>query len=166
MSCESINNFALWCLTAGNDDDLFILEPFEPEPGQYAARVRLNPARAANGLDRETQTRYSMDVLAYNKVSDDSVIRQRRKRSTNPSIVTVNINVQDINDTPPRFTSARYLGCKYLFHSYLWGSCGLMLHRGPAKKTRCTRHLASKPEIIIGQFWYILINILTIKNYH
>ena len=24
--------------------------------------------------------------------------------------------------------------------------------RGPAKKTGCTRHLASKPEIITGQF--------------
>ena len=36
-------------------------------------------------------------------------------------------------------------------------------YRGPAKKTRCTRHLASKFEIITGQFWYLLAKILIIK---
>ena len=35
---------------------------------------------------------------------------------------------------------------------------------GPAKKTRSTRHLASKPEINTGQFWYLLAKILIIKK--
>ena len=39
-------------------------------------------------------------------------------------------------------------------------------NKGPAKKTGCTRHLASKPEIITGQFWYLLAKILIIKSCH
>jgi hypothetical protein len=66
-----------------------------------------------NGLDREKKGSYSIDVFAYNDVNDDSVIRNRRRRSTNPSIATVNVVVTDTNDSPPRFTSASYKGCKF-----------------------------------------------------
>ena len=50
-----------------------------------------------------------------------------------------------------------YIHCLYVIKYY---------NRGPAKKTRCTRRLASKPEIITGQFWNLLAKILIIKSCH
>ena len=91
-------------VSAGNDEGYFVLD-------RKTGELRLNPVRAANGLDREAKSSYSMDILAYNEVYDDSVIRNRRKRSTNPSIVTFTVEISDENDTPPRFTNRDYYGC-------------------------------------------------------
>ncbi|XP_070186154.1 cadherin-87A-like isoform X2 [Littorina saxatilis] len=98
------NNKVYYRVAAGNEDGLFSLN-------RETGELSLNPSRAAGGLDREQKEVYSMDVLAYNEVHDDTVIRARRKRSINPSIVTVNVTVGDLNDTPPRFTDTDYHGC-------------------------------------------------------
>ena len=39
-------------------------------------------------------------------------------------------------------------------------------HRGSAKENGCTCHLASKHEIVTGQFWNLIANILMIKSCH
>jgi len=93
-------------VSAGNDEGYFVLD-------RKTGELSLNPVRAATGLDREAKTSYSMDILAYNEVYDDSVIRYRRKRSTNPSIVTFTVEISDENDTPPRFTDTDYYGCGF-----------------------------------------------------
>ncbi|KAK7507306.1 hypothetical protein BaRGS_00001241 [Batillaria attramentaria] len=98
------NNRIYYKIVAGNDDDLFILDENE-------GYLLLNPNRADIGLDRESKGVHTMDILAYNDVNDDSVIRSRRRRSTNPSIVTVNVAVDDENDTPPVFSANSYRGC-------------------------------------------------------
>ncbi|KAL8591922.1 hypothetical protein ACOMHN_039975 [Nucella lapillus] len=97
------NNKVNYRIVAGNDDGLF-------EIGRESGQLKLSP-RAANGLDRETKAVYRMDVLAYNDVNDDTVIRNRRRRSTNPSIVMVVVTVLDTNDSPPKFVKSDYHGC-------------------------------------------------------
>lgn len=64
----------------------------------------------AKTVDREQKSVYSMEVQASNNVNDDQVIRYRR--STNPSIVTVTVQVQDTNDTPPKFLQQTYSACE------------------------------------------------------
>ena len=97
-------------VSAGNDEGYFVLD-------RKTGELSLSPTRASNGLDREAKGSYSMDILAYNEVNDDSVVRNRRKRSMNPSIVTVIVDITDTNDTPPRFTDTDYYGCELVFVS-------------------------------------------------
>ncbi|XP_076454192.1 cadherin-87A-like isoform X2 [Babylonia areolata] len=95
------NNKVYYRIVAGNEDGLF-------ELGKESGNLTLSPT-ATNGLDRETKDEYKMDILAYNDVNDDTVIRYRR--STNPSVATVIVTVRDINDTPPKFVKSDYHGC-------------------------------------------------------
>ena len=55
-----------------------------------------------------------MDVLAMNDEPEYTVIRNRRRRAVDPSIITVKVIVGDINDFAPQFLEDRYYGCKYV----------------------------------------------------
>ncbi|XP_067673629.1 cadherin-87A-like [Haliotis asinina] len=68
-------------------------------------------------VDREQVSSYALDIIASNNISDYSVVT-RAKRSTNPSIVTVRIEIIDVEDEAPVFTSfngpngaQEYYGC-------------------------------------------------------
>ncbi|XP_071106393.1 cadherin-87A-like [Haliotis cracherodii] len=68
-------------------------------------------------VDREQVSSYTLDIIASNNISDYSVVT-RRKRSTNPSIVTVRVDILDVEDEAPVFTSfngpngaKEYYGC-------------------------------------------------------
>ncbi|XP_060081087.1 cadherin-87A-like [Ylistrum balloti] len=86
-------------IISGNEDNSFFLNKTTGE------------LFLANPLDRETKSIYFLDVQATNNVSDYSVITNRRRRATDPSIVTVKILVGDTNDAKPTFTKVLYSGC-------------------------------------------------------
>lgn len=65
-------------------------------------------------LDRESKGIYYIDVLASNDEADYTVIRNRRRRATDPSILTLKIIVGDINDLAPVFLQDEYYGCKFI----------------------------------------------------
>ncbi|XP_025090736.1 cadherin-87A-like isoform X2 [Pomacea canaliculata] len=97
LDTDNKNNKIFYSIIAGNEDGIFRLNP---ETGDmYLAKT----------VDREQKSVYSMEVQASNNVNDDQVIRYRR--STNPSIVTVTVQVQDTNDTPPKFLQQTYSAC-------------------------------------------------------
>ena len=61
-----------------------------------------------------------LNVQATNDEADYTVIRSRRRRSTDPSIVLVKITVGDINDAAPVFLGEPYYGCKFCFYPCSW----------------------------------------------
>ncbi|XP_050390915.1 cadherin-87A [Patella vulgata] len=92
-----------YVILAGNEKDQFRINTTSGE-------IRLN-----RPIDREDQATYTLFINATNNVNDYSVIRNRRKRSTSPSMTTVRINVRDRNDVEPRFIypagATKYHGC-------------------------------------------------------
>lgn len=86
--------------TAGNEDKTFALDP------ETRVLSLMKP------LDREIQSIYYIDVRASNDEPDYTVIRNRKKRATDPSIITLKILVGDINDEAPRFLQDEYYGCR------------------------------------------------------
>ncbi|XP_041362430.1 cadherin-87A-like [Gigantopelta aegis] len=94
-------------IISGNDDNTFYLE-------STTGKMYL-----AKSLDHEKQSQYLLYVFATNNISDYSVKWKRRRRSTDPSIATVLIPVEDENDAPPVFVGfnspvagvGEYYGC-------------------------------------------------------
>ncbi|KAL3876984.1 hypothetical protein ACJMK2_034754 [Sinanodonta woodiana] len=86
-------------IIAGNDANVFQLNT-------STGYIFLNKA-----LDRESKSVYYLDIQASNNIPDYTVIRERTRRATDASIVTVKIIVGDINDEAPVFTQMNYTGC-------------------------------------------------------
>ena len=56
---------------------------------------------------------YYLDVKATNPDPEYTVIRNRRRRSLDPSIIRVKILVGNVNDLAPVFLQDKYYGCEY-----------------------------------------------------
>ncbi|KAK6187126.1 hypothetical protein SNE40_005218 [Patella caerulea] len=85
------------------------------EKGKFRINETTGEIRLNNSIDREDQAMFTLFINATNNVNDYSVIRNRRKRATSPSMTTVRINVRDRNDVAPRFIypagATKYHGC-------------------------------------------------------
>lgn len=89
--------------TAGNEEGVFVL-------GERDGTIRL-----AKTLDAENKGVYYLDIQASNNEPDYTVIRNRRRRAADPSIITVRILVGDVNDQAPVFLQTPYVGCECVF---------------------------------------------------
>lgn len=87
--------------TAGNEDGVFELD----------RNTRM--LRLVKQVDREAKGIYYIDVQATNGEADYTVIRNRRRRAVDLSIITLKIIIGDINDLAPAFLQDEYYGCKY-----------------------------------------------------
>jgi len=76
----------------------------------------------AQTLDREDQSVYYLDIQASNGEPDYTVVRYRRRRAVDASIITVKISVGDINDEAPVFLQDEYFGCKLLHDRLIFQS--------------------------------------------
>ncbi|KAL4240786.1 Protocadherin-16 [Mactra antiquata] len=94
-----LNPTIVYHIISGNGDGTFELDP----------DTRMLYLRKP--LDREVKSIYYLDVQASNDEPDFTVITDRKKRATDPSILTVKVLVGDINDEAPRFLQDEYYGC-------------------------------------------------------
>lgn len=86
-------------IISGNEDEAFWID-------RMTGKLYTNKI-----LDTEVKDVYTLSVRATNDEPDDTVIRNRRRRAVDPSIITVKILVGDINDLAPVFLGAPYYGC-------------------------------------------------------
>lgn len=91
---------------AGNENGVFRLD-VDIDRGEGKLVV-------AKPLNREDQSVYYLDIQASNGEPDYTVVRNRRRRAVDASIITVKISIGDINDEAPVFLSDEYFGCKFL----------------------------------------------------
>ncbi|XP_053380396.1 cadherin EGF LAG seven-pass G-type receptor 2-like [Mercenaria mercenaria] len=94
-----LNPVIVYDIISGNEDGVFELD----------RNTRM--LRLLKPLDRESRGIYYIDVQASNDEADYTVIRNRRRRAADPSIITLKVIVGNINDLAPSFLQDEYFGC-------------------------------------------------------
>ena len=92
------------------------------EKGVFNVGITSGVITVAQTLDREDQSVYYLDIQASNGEPDYTVVRYRRRRAVDASIITVKISVGDINDKAPVFLQDEYFGCKLLHDRFFFQS--------------------------------------------
>ncbi|XP_060576432.1 cadherin-87A-like isoform X2 [Ruditapes philippinarum] len=94
-----LNPVIYYDIISGNEDGVFELD----------RNTRM--LSLVKPVDRESKGIYYIDVQATNGEADYTVIRNRRRRAADLSIITLKIIIGDINDLAPAFLQDEYYGC-------------------------------------------------------